>query len=602
MVQIIDPAPDLVDVEEPVGVSDEFAAALLEAREMAGDFGDEDFFALAELVVEFSQKLCGVDLYPYQKEAAMGMVFSVLREDAEEISMLFARQAGKTEVVGVVVIGLLVLLPVLARSFEAEEKLAKFKDGFHVGIFGPSDDIAGIMYRRMQARMYTDTAKEILEDPDIDMALPTRSQKMDLPNGSRVDCNTAAPGAKIEGQTYHLIVLEETQDISDYKIKKSIHPMGAATAATVVKIGTPVPRTCEFEQACKRNHRRDLEGKSRWAEIRFHYEFDYTVAMRYNPRYAKYMVKEVARLGEDSDEFRMSYKLHWLADRGHFLPAGLFEECAVTVRDVLEARIPGRDRLAKGEVTKFVRPSYPTTNDRSSHGQVAAVDFGKEHNSTVVTVGRVWWDNPITLQTFDGDEQDRFYVHIQNWLEIVGDNYDAQVPQIVAFLQNFDISMLVCDSTGPGDPVTDFLANALENTDIIVEPFVFTTPSKDVGYKMLLQEMQAGRLSYPAGSRATKTRKFQKFRQQLQELEKSWRAARMVVACPKGDKNAHDDYPDSLMMLVYGVVEYAENERDVETDYNPFIGRQARQGSDIFGSRLRSFAKRHVRMQDKLNG
>lgn len=597
MVQMTEPTDDLADSnyteDGEASVSEEFAAALADVHDMEGSFNDADLFDMAEMVLEFSEQMSNITLYPYQREAAMGIIFSVLREDAEELTLLFARQSGKTEVVGVIVPGMVVLLPILGKSFPKEERLAKYKDGFLVGIFGPTDDIAGIMYRRMQTRMYSDTAKEMLEDPDIDMALPTRSQKLELPNGSRVDCNTAAAGAKIEGRTYHLIILEETQDIGDYKIKKSIHPMGAATAATVVKIGTPIPHKCEFEEACKRNKRRDLESVPRWLEIRTHYEFDYTVALKYNKRYAKYMIKEIARLGEDSDEFRMSYKLHWLADRGRYLPEGLLQECAIKVREVVKADI--RDsghRMAAGQKTEFVRSGYPTTNDRHTHGQVAAIDFGKSHNSTIVTVGKVWWDNPITIYTVEGDEQERFYIHVQNWMEIVGDNYAAQLPQIVQFLMNYDVILVMTDSTGPGDPVTDFLADSLEDHDIIVEPFIFTTPSKDIGYKLLLQEMSAGRLTYPAGSRATKTRKYKRFCQQMGELEKKWRGSRMIVGCPENDDNAHDDYPDSLMMLVYGVVEHADNGMDVESDANPFVGGQARHAGSIFSNRLRSLGNR----------
>jgi hypothetical protein len=590
---------DTVEENNIDEVSEEFAEALSDAAHVEGDFSDEDLYKLATLVLTFSEQLCGIHLYEYQQDAARGVIYSLLREDAEEITMLFSRQSGKTEVLGDLVVGCLVLLPILAAHLN-DSRIKKYANGFWVGIFAPNTETATIMYRRMQTRLYSKTAQAILEDPEVDINMPKRSKKVALPNGGFVDCNTAAPGAKIEGKTYHLIICEECQDITDYKIKKSIHPMGAATAATVVKIGTPVPWTCDFEQSCKRNRRSDLGtvGK-RMKGIRTHYEFDYKVAMKYNVRYAKYINKEIARLGEDSDEFRMSYRLHWLTERGKFMSDTQFEACGIVEKETLVEEVLDKQRRDRKKVkVTFVRPSYPTTNDRHSLMQVAGVDFGKTNASTVVTVARVWWDNPFVLATPDDDEEERYFVHVQNWLELNGDDYIAQVPQIKNFLQNFNIGMVVCDATGPGDPVTSMLANELEELDVQVEPFVFTAKSKDVGYKILQQEIIAGRFSYPAGSRATKTKKWQKFKQQFLDLEKRWRGALMMVQKPEQD-GARDDYPDSAMLCVYGVVHLAEMHREVEQTVNPILGRQAR--ADLAMFQRNTGTVQRVRLKDRAN-
>jgi len=361
----------------------------------------------------------------------------------------------------------------------------------------------------------------------------------------------------------------------------SIAPMGAATAATIVKIGTPSYRTCDFEKTCKRNKRRDLETRRKFPFAHFHYEFDYTIAVKYNARYAKFVEKEAYRLGEDSDEFRMSYRLHWLTERGKFMTDGLFESCCIRVRQEMTETVGRGSRRADKRKSMFIRPSFPTTSDRFSFAQIAAVDFGKSSSSTIVTVGRVWWENPFEMELATGEGQDRFYIHVQNWLELHGDDYAAQIPQIVDFLSNYQVSLVVTDSTGPGDPLTDWLASELAGKDINVEPFVFSMASKDIGYRLLSQEMSAGRITWPAGQRATKLKKWQRFRQQMLDLEKRWRGSRMVVEKPD-EKGAHDDYPDSLMLLVWGATTLGEISVEVETNVNPFVGREAKRGLSLY--------------------
>ena len=92
--------------------------------------------------------------------------------------------------------------------------------------------------------------------------------------------------------------------------------MGAAYNATIVKIGTATTFKGDFYDAIQRNKAEALTRKS---HIRNHFEYDWTIAAKYNPKYAKYVEKEKKRLGEKSDEFRMSYCLEWIIERGMFV-------------------------------------------------------------------------------------------------------------------------------------------------------------------------------------------------------------------------------------------------------------------------------------------
>jgi len=527
---------------------------------------DKEMEKLADVCLEFSVMVTGIELYPYQREFGWRICYSLLIEDAEEITALFSRQSGKTETVACVVVGMGVMLPILAKNLPHDPRLSKFKNGLWCGIFAPNYELAGIMWSRMKARMYSVDTKRALLDPDIDMDLTNRPENMVLPNGTFVDCGTASPQAVIEGKTYHLILLEETQDISSAKIRSSIHPMGAATAASLVKIGTCNRNKNEFYEACRRNKRADTNKGLVRSRFRTHFEFDYTVAQRYNARYRKYIEKEIARLGYDSDDFKMKYRLIWMLERGMFVNPDLFDECGIKESGNSLSVSRGRGRHAKK--LSFTRPPNVVPYDSATPKIIAAVDVGRD-NSTVVTVAKVFWDGPV-----DYADTERYPMHIYNWLELQGDDHEEQYPQITSFLKNYRISDAIVDATGKGDPVYSRLAADLEEYGIHVHPFTFTAQSKDIGYKVFLQEISAGRFTFPAGSRASRLQKWQRFVNQMYDLEKNWRGSTLVVNKPKDDTDARDDFPDSAMMACWLV--NVRGSMDIEEQSNPFFSRGAR--------------------------
>lgn len=517
---------------------------------------------VAERCFTFCKEATGVDLYPYQEEFARRICQSIILEDGEEITALFARQSGKTESVSVVVVGLSVILPTLARTagLKEDDRINKFKDGLWTGIFAPNYELAGVMHQRMAARLQSETMLQVLSDPELGIELQGGRKVMRLPNGSYVDANSAGPQANIEGKTYHLLICEETQDISNYKIRKSIHPMGASTNATMIKIGTPNQQKNEFFDACERNRKKTAALGPE--DLPTHFQYDYEHPARYNPRYGAYIEREIERLGYDSDEFRMSYRLHWMLERGHFIAPEIFDACGV--------KKTRRDRVKKkGKFIHFKRNENHYYNDLTTENMIASLDIGRSNDSTVVTVAKVWWDNPIM---FAGE--DRYDIHIVNWLEIQGDDHETQYPQILQFLSNYNLGSLIVDATGRGDPIFDRLRADLYDKGVDVMPFIFSQRSKHEGYTVLYQEIKAQRLTYPAGEHARSNKRWQRFVREMYELQKDWRGKYMDVKAPTGGKKGgrsegHDDYSDSLMMLCYLV-----NRKMVaaETMDNPFLG------------------------------
>src|SRR5690606_23539367 len=207
--------------------------------------------------------------------------------------------------------------------------------------------------------------------------------------------HSAAPQSHIESKTYHLIIMEESQDIERMKARKSIRPMGAATNATIVQIGTCNTKRSDFYEQIRNNIRKQAEGSKQ-----LHFQYDYKVASKYNKRYAQFVKKEMEALGYDSDEFRMAYRLHWIFERGMFITQDILEEAY--------------DKMYQHVLA-----------DKESFC-VAGLDIGKNEDSTVCTVAKVDWE--------DLDESGRPFLEILNWKEIVGDNHEAQFHQLVEFL------------------------------------------------------------------------------------------------------------------------------------------------------------------------
>ena len=262
---------------------------------------------LVNMIYNFCEIYSGKVMYAYQTQFSKRIIRSVLENDGAEVTALFSRQSGKTETIAITVGGLMIILPEMAKMpmFADDQRLSMFKDGFWVGIFAPSQRQAQITYNRMKSRLQCKESVAVLEDPDFRLEFTTSNgQTVALSNGSFCTAISASDGSNIEGESFKFIICEECQDISNYKIRKSIHPMGAAYNATICKIGTATTFKGDFYEAINRNKKEYQDGKIR---IRNHFEYNYKVVMKYNPKYAKYIEREKRSLGEQSDEFRMSY-------------------------------------------------------------------------------------------------------------------------------------------------------------------------------------------------------------------------------------------------------------------------------------------------------
>lgn len=462
---------------------------------------------LIDKMMAFLNALVGHDLHPYQKPLARRIMESVVINDGSEITALASRQSGKSETIANTVATLMVLLPILAKRYP--DLLGRFKDGIWVGLFAPTEGQAETLFGRTVNRLTSEQAQEILGDPEIDDSAArvggvTKQIKLKK-LGSTMTMMTANPRAKIESKSFHLIVIDECQEADDYVVDKSIAPMMAYYAGTMVKTGTPTTSKNNFYKAIQFNKRRQTGRKSK----QNHFQWDWRDVAKVNENYEKHIRKEMLRIGEDSDEFQMSYNCKWLLERGMFVTSTALDELGDTSQEL-------------------VKMWHQTP-------VVVGIDPARKTDSTVVTVVWVDWDRPDEFGYFDH--------RILNWLEIQGDDWEEQYFQIVNFLSNYDCLAIGVDANGVGDAVAQRLKVLMPRAEVVSLTSSQSEQSKR--FKHLQALIQRGAMTYPAHAKTRRLNVWKRFYQQMTDAEIQFKGPNFMVAAPK-EAYAHDDFVDSL--------------------------------------------------------
>jgi hypothetical protein len=305
--------------------------------------------------------------------------------------------------------------------------------------------------------------------------------------------------------------------------------MMAATAGTMVKIGTPSRVKGDFYRAIQLNKRRATSRMRRHN----HYEYDYKIVSKYNPLYAKYISKEKRRLGEDSDEFQMSYAIKWLLERGQFVTDEVMDS-------LMDTSMP------------LVRSWYKSAC-------VAGVDPARLRDSTVVTVCWVDWDYPDPF----GFREHR----VLDWLELHNQPWEEQYFAIADFLDNYRLAYVAVDAQAMGTAIAERLQLLLGSRCVVI-PMGSDTKAQGTRWKNLQTLIDRRLMVYPGHSKARRTRVWRRFRQQMSDVIKVFRAGQMLVEAPD-EVEAHDDFVDSLALAC--AASMTEVEDSVEVSESPFF-------------------------------
>lgn len=507
------------------------------------EFTPEELDDLVENCFNFIEMMCfappATGFYPYQAEFARCVIKDILSSLGNSITGLFSRQSGKSETVACIAAGMMVLLPKLAnmkkdgREFVFPQ-LKNFISGYKVGIFAPSNLQSTTTFSRTRDRITAHHARVFVDSEEFATKPNPKSGRvslwpflansrefMELANGSLCMQMTADKSAKIESKTYHLILLDESQELDATVVGKSIMPMGASTNATTVATGTPGTTKGYFYKMIELNEKdklgeTDRNRAERRLQPQLHFAYNYEEVQKWNPNYAKYIIKEKRKIGEDSDEFQQAYNLKWMLERGMAVPEHLFDELTIKSRNI-------------------------TTHDNTQTEYVAGLDWGKSQDSTVLTVGKPRWDLV--------DESGKCPIEVVYWWEKLGDNYEEIFAELKIQLKQFNIRTLACDGTGSGEPLSDRLMWELQH--ITVLPVRFTSQSKDHLYKWFMLMLQERKCDWPGHARVRDRKYWQKFKLQMLDLQKEYKNGYLTCHAPEDQKHAHDDFPDSLALMMW---------------------------------------------------
>ena len=326
-------------------------------------------------------------------------------------------------------------------------------------------------------------------------------------SGSLCRMQTCNPKAKIESKTYHFVLIDEAQEADEYMIAKSIKPMLAFNNGSIALTGTATRNKSYFYKMIQFNKRRDVNSKRNHRQC--HFEYDWRTAAKYNENYSKFITKEKVRIGEDSDEFQMSYCNKWVLEKGMF---------------VSDDRLSRMYDTSMGLVKQWWRTPV-----------VVGIDVARSNDSTVGTVCWVDWDRP------DGFG---FYEHrVLNWLEINNEEWESQYFEIIDFLRNYNVYRIGVDSQGVGGAVAERLQILMPKIDVVA--VTSDAKTQNDRWVHLTELIQRDQLVIPGHSKARRTRSWKRFNQQMSDLEKVYRGPYMLAAAPE-EKGAFDDFPDSL--------------------------------------------------------
>lgn len=170
----------------------------------------------------FSQYFFNQALYSNQVD----IVNAILDPRISKLQVVEPRQVGKTTSLAV---GSAMALEYNAIPF----KKTNPNEPYRVGIFAPKLMQGQIDLNRVKSYCSKNARAYGLVNWGL-----TNASKIVWHNGAELHAVSASDQAESEGQTFNLLIIEEAQRVSDYAISEKILPMGGATGAKIVKVGT----------------------------------------------------------------------------------------------------------------------------------------------------------------------------------------------------------------------------------------------------------------------------------------------------------------------------------------------------------------------------
>lgn len=421
-------------------------------------------------------------------------------DEYKQIAILQPRQSGKSEIV----VRVNAYVITIAQKFKS-------------AVFAPIEDQAkDFIFQRTRDYIEDHPAYKgrfkVLNALDLEFWGPDYQSAP--ASGSKFAAGSASPTANIEGDTLDWVILDESQDITEYKVKKSIKFMLAATNGAMIKIGTVNTVKGHFHESTTK------KGNRFWFQVII--PPDIVAATR--PDWSDFIGKEIEQQGRTSDIIRMSVFLEWLLGIGMFVT----EEQWEALQD----------------------PDLDWSLHDKTGLQFLLIDVAKSRDETVAMIVKVDQKRVI---------EGRHPFQILNIMTLHGVDYVSQFHQIKDWAeQNYKPAAVGVDNTGGRGGIADqFKAYGWR-----VEEFDYTRPSKSEWYTNLSTIINAQFTAYqegryhdmlmrvPGSKKAKEEKIFRDFEEQMMDLQKEYINKYLVVHHP-AIEGAKDDYADVLMQAAW---------------------------------------------------
>ena len=179
-----------------------------------------------------------------------------------------------------------------------------------------------------------------------------------------------------------------------------------------------------------------------------------------------------------------------------------------------------------------------------------------------------------------------YETRLEDWRELDGTDYDTQYYEILDYIRNFRVKRIMIDATKEAGMCDRLQANL---PDIEVIACIFSSGFKSEMYKHLDSEIKTGRAKFPRSPEVVRTREYMNFLKQMGDLQKEYRGQLLSVHHPP-TRGAHDDYPDSWALAVFGAREETDSVGGETVNNNPLYQNSFRKSQ--YQSRNRITGKR----------
>lgn len=482
-------------------------------------------------------------LYDYQREASDAILRAALGFEGETYGIEISRQSGKTEAIVLTMEFILLFINELLALLGK-----KLKGGFNIFIGAPQKEQAKTDFDRL--RSYLDV---VGEDFDVSYDEANGTTLRMSGSGNTVFCMPVSVTAHIESKTAHLIVMEEMQDVPDAEYEKKVMPMGTATNANTIMIGTAGYSLCRFYKLIEGGDKKRVFKYDCWEVMRQKQEAYKRDGDDFHLRYVDYINSRISELGDDNPQIRSQYFLIWQLEKGMFITEDRFN-----------------NMVADG---KEGRPYCTVIREDLVSQCFASIDVAKESDVTFVTIMKVLDFVDVTRKVPYLDAKKNQLIKevkvkaprfiVLNRFMLNGMLYQDQWEAMDSFLERYRIYRLDIDSTGVGDATGDYylkkynkwswdVLKKYESLKIrgVAKPVKFTAKSKHDMYLNWDIALKEGRYLIPCvdGMTEDELSCHKRFKVECLNALREWKGSLLSVRHPDPSKGEHGDvYTDDSL-------------------------------------------------------